>query len=34
MDTTLYTIEPIEWVRSELTQLEIAPLQGDDAVFL
>jgi tRNA-Thr(GGU) m(6)t(6)A37 methyltransferase TsaA len=30
MSTTSYTIEPIGFIRSELTQLEAAPLQGDE----
>jgi tRNA-Thr(GGU) m(6)t(6)A37 methyltransferase TsaA len=30
MSTTLYTIEPIGFIRSELTRLEAAPLQGDE----
>jgi tRNA-Thr(GGU) m(6)t(6)A37 methyltransferase TsaA len=30
MSTPLYTIEPIGFVRSELTQLEAAPRQGDE----
>ena len=30
MSLTLYTIEPIGFVRSELTRLEEAPMQGDE----
>ena len=30
MSTTIYTIEPIGFIRSELTRLESAPLQGDE----
>jgi tRNA-Thr(GGU) m(6)t(6)A37 methyltransferase TsaA len=30
MKRTIYTIEPIGFVRSELTQLEDAPMQGDE----
>ena len=30
MNKTNYTIEPIGFVRSELTQLEDAPMQGDE----
>jgi tRNA-Thr(GGU) m(6)t(6)A37 methyltransferase TsaA len=30
MSTNIYTIEPIGFVRSELTQLEDAPMQGDE----
>jgi len=30
MRTTIYTIEPIGFVRSELTRLEEAPMQGDE----
>jgi tRNA-Thr(GGU) m(6)t(6)A37 methyltransferase TsaA len=30
MNSTLYTIEPIGFVRSELTRLEDAPMQGDE----
>ncbi len=30
LTTTIYTIEPIGFVRSELTRLEAAPLQGDE----
>jgi tRNA-Thr(GGU) m(6)t(6)A37 methyltransferase TsaA len=30
MSSPLYTIEPIGFVRSELTQLEDAPMQGDE----
>jgi tRNA-Thr(GGU) m(6)t(6)A37 methyltransferase TsaA len=30
MSTTIYTIEPVGFVRSELTQLEAAPRQGDE----
>ncbi len=30
MDSAVYTLEPIGWVRSELTQLEDAPMQGDE----
>ena len=30
MSSTLYTIEPIGYVRSELTRLENAPMQGDE----
>jgi len=30
MRSPLYTIEPIGYVRSELTQLEDAPMQGDE----
>ena len=30
MNTVIYTIEPIGYVRSELTRLEDAPMQGDE----
>src|SRR5215211_5496866 len=30
MKSSLYAVEPIGWVRSELTQLEDAPMQGDE----
>ncbi|HLO14375.1 MAG TPA: tRNA (N6-threonylcarbamoyladenosine(37)-N6)-methyltransferase TrmO, partial [Anaerolineales bacterium] len=30
MRSTLYTIEPIGFIRSELKQLENAPMQGDE----
>ena len=30
MNSPIYTIEPIGYVRSELTQLEEAPMQGDE----
>jgi hypothetical protein len=30
MSTTIYTIEPVGFIRSELTRLESAPLQGDE----
>ena len=30
MRSTLYTIEPIGFIRSELTRLEDAPMQGDE----
>ncbi len=30
MNSSLYTIEPIGFVRSKLTQLEDAPMQGDE----
>ena len=30
MNTTMYTIEPIGYVRSELRRLEDAPMQGDE----
>jgi tRNA-Thr(GGU) m(6)t(6)A37 methyltransferase TsaA len=30
MNTTFYTIEPIGFIRSELTRLEDAPRQGDE----
>lgn len=30
MSTTTYTIEPIGFIRSELTRLEAAPRQGDE----
>jgi tRNA-Thr(GGU) m(6)t(6)A37 methyltransferase TsaA len=30
MNTTTYTIKPIGFIRSELTQLEAAPRQGDE----
>jgi len=30
MESTLYTIEPIGFVRSALTRLEDAPMQGDE----
>ena len=30
MSSPLYTIEPIGFVRSQLTQLEDAPMQGDE----
>ena len=30
MGSPLYTVEPIGWVRSELRQLEDAPMQGDE----
>ncbi len=30
MSSTLYTIEPVGYVRSELTRLEDAPMQGDE----
>ena len=30
MNSSLYTIEPIGFVRSELTKLEAAPMQGDE----
>ena len=30
MTSTLYTVEPVGFVRSELTQLEDAPMQGDE----
>jgi tRNA-Thr(GGU) m(6)t(6)A37 methyltransferase TsaA len=30
MSTTIYTIEPVGFVRSELTHLEAAPRQGDE----
>lgn len=30
MSTTSHTIEPIGFIRSELTRLEAAPLQGDE----
>ena len=30
MNSSLYTIEPIGFVRSELTRLEDAPMQGDE----
>jgi tRNA-Thr(GGU) m(6)t(6)A37 methyltransferase TsaA len=30
MRTTIYTIEPIGLIRSELTRLEEAPMQGDE----
>lgn len=30
MSTTVFSIEPIGFIRSELTRLEAAPLQGDE----
>ena len=30
MNTTTYTIEPIGFIRSELTELAAAPMQGDE----
>jgi len=30
MSSTLYTIEPVGYVRSEFTRLEDAPMQGDE----
>jgi tRNA (Thr-GGU) A37 N-methylase len=30
MSATIYTIEPIGFIRSELARLEAAPLQGDE----
>jgi tRNA-Thr(GGU) m(6)t(6)A37 methyltransferase TsaA len=30
VNTTIYTIEPIGFIRSELTELEAAPMQGDE----
>jgi len=30
MESTVYTIEPIGFVRSELTRLQDAPMQGDE----
>ncbi len=30
MSSTLYTIEPVGYVRSELTRLEDPPMQGDE----
>ena len=30
MSSTLYTIEPVGYIRSELTRLEDAPMQGDE----
>jgi tRNA-Thr(GGU) m(6)t(6)A37 methyltransferase TsaA len=33
MNKTTYTVEPIGFVRSELTQLEDAPMQGDEGAL-
>ena len=30
MSTNIFTIDPIGYVRSELTKLEDAPMQGDE----
>lgn len=30
MGSALYAVEPIGWIRSELTHLEDAPMQGDE----
>ena len=30
MGSSLYAVEPIGWIRSELTRIEDAPMQGDE----